>query len=82
MAQSAGHGSAMKARIDPTQASTHALHIHSATLAPDLHGGEGMRRLVAEHDWASTPLGPRELWPASLKALLALTLDSTEPMVV
>lgn len=41
-----------------------------------------MRRLVAEHDWASTPLGLHEQWPASLKVLLTLMLDSTEPMVI
>jgi PAS domain S-box-containing protein len=41
-----------------------------------------MRVLVAEHDWASTPLGALPDWPASLKAIVTLMLDSTEPLVV
>ncbi|WP_175424725.1 hybrid sensor histidine kinase/response regulator [Pseudoduganella umbonata] len=41
-----------------------------------------MRVLVAEHDWAATPLGPIPQWPASLKAIVTLMLDSTEPLVI
>jgi len=41
-----------------------------------------MRELVQTHDWSATPLGPMTEWPASLKVIVALMLDSTEPMVV
>ena len=41
-----------------------------------------MRELVQTHDWSATPLGPTTQWPASLKVIVALMLDSTEPMVV
>jgi PAS domain S-box-containing protein len=41
-----------------------------------------MRELVQTHDWSATPLGPMTQWPASLKVIVALILDSTEPMVV
>lgn len=35
-----------------------------------------MARRVAEYDWASTPLGPIETWPAVLKIAVSLTLRS------
>jgi signal transduction histidine kinase len=41
-----------------------------------------MRELVQNYDWSATPLGPMTQWPASLKVIVALILDSTEPMVV
>lgn len=41
-----------------------------------------MRAMIAEHDWAATPLGPLAGWPASLKAIVTLMLDSTEPLVI
>jgi PAS domain S-box-containing protein len=41
-----------------------------------------MRELVQTHDWSATPLGPMTEWPASLKVIVELMLDSTEPMVV
>ncbi|HEX8614946.1 MAG TPA: ATP-binding protein [Telluria sp.] len=41
-----------------------------------------MRRLVENHDWASTPFGPLAHWPASLKTIVNLVLDSTEPLVL
>jgi PAS domain S-box-containing protein len=43
---------------------------------------KNMRVLVAEHDWASTPLGAISGWPASLKAVVTLVLDSTEPLAI
>lgn len=41
-----------------------------------------MGRLVAQHDWASTPLGPLFAWPQSLKTATALILNSPLPMVM
>ncbi|HYD76111.1 ATP-binding protein [Ramlibacter sp.] len=41
-----------------------------------------MAALVAEHDWAATPLGPAEHWPQSLKNTVRLLLGSRYPMCV
>jgi two-component sensor histidine kinase/PAS domain-containing protein len=38
--------------------------------------------LVRAHDWASTPLGPAESWPASLNALTDMVLACQLPMVL
>ena len=40
-----------------------------------------MARLVREHDWAATPLGPIESWPQSLKTVVDVLLASEFPMV-
>ena len=34
------------------------------------------------HDWAASPLGPPETWPASLRAVVSLMLNSKFPMFV
>ncbi len=39
-------------------------------------------RAFAELDWSSTPLGPRELWPESLKTTLAIALTSRFPTII
>ena len=39
-----------------------------------------MARRFAEHDWASTPLGPPATWPPSLRSAVALLLRSRQPM--
>src|ERR1041385_2644714 len=41
-----------------------------------------MAARVAAHDWAATPLGPRERWPQSLKLIVATILASQFPMAV
>lgn len=46
-----------------------------------LSGGGEAARLIASYDWESTPLGPIESWPQSLKTTVALTLRSPVPMV-
>src|SRR5205807_1545752 len=48
---------------------------------PALAPGEMVAR-VAAHDWAATPLGPRERWPQSLKLIVATILASQFPMAV
>ena len=35
-----------------------------------------MQTLILEKNWADTPLGPRETWPASLELSVALILSS------
>src|SRR3954471_237389 len=41
-----------------------------------------MARLVAEHDWAATPLGPRARWSTSLKVIVDTILQSQFPMAL
>ncbi|CAN7363533.1 PAS domain-containing protein [Phenylobacterium sp. LjRoot225] len=47
-----------------------------------LGGGDGMRTLIAQHDWASTALGPLSAWPQSLKTATAILLQSPIPMAL
>ena len=39
-----------------------------------------LAREMAEHDWAQSPLGPREGWPPALRSTLALLLACPTPM--
>jgi hypothetical protein len=41
-----------------------------------------MRSAVARYDWASTPLGPPERWPASLRTMLDMVLDNAFAMLI
>ncbi len=43
-------------------------------------GDSEMSRRVAEYDWSTTPLGPIESWPTSLKNVVNLMLNSQHPM--
>src|ERR1700739_641880 len=45
------------------------------------HGGEMGDRMLAI-DWSSTPLGPVEEWPSSLKTCIRIMLTSRQPMFV
>jgi signal transduction histidine kinase len=45
-------------------------------------GPSDMHARVRAHDWASTPVGPVETWPQSLKALVRTLLSSRYPMVL
>ena len=48
---------------------------------PFLSGGGEAAEIIAGFDWAATPLGPIENWPASLKNTIALILRSPVPIV-
>ncbi|TWI66455.1 signal transduction histidine kinase [Pseudoduganella lurida] len=39
-----------------------------------------MGRLIAEHDWSTTPLGPLTGWPQSLRTTVSLMLNSSHPL--
>ena len=50
---------------------------------PDLVLGPGeMGRLIGGHDWSGTPLGAPAAWPASLRSVLSVCLNSTFPMAI
>ena len=46
--------------------------------APD----SALRALITNHDWAATPLGPIERWPAPLRDAVSLILSAAVPMVL
>jgi PAS domain S-box-containing protein len=48
---------------------------------PFLRGGGEAARLIANYDWASTPLGALTDWPAHLKSAISLMLNSPVPIV-
>jgi signal transduction histidine kinase/ActR/RegA family two-component response regulator len=49
---------------------------------PLADNGSTMRKLICEHDWGATILGPLAEWPARLRVIVDLMLDSVEPMVI
>ena len=51
-------------------------HLHAF-----LTGGGELARLIAAFDWASTPVGPIDGWPAFMKAQVGLFLRSPVPIV-
>lgn len=53
----------------------------ASTAGPPLAGGGALARMIDEFDWAATPLGPRSAWPASLRTVVSLILQSPLPIV-
>ena len=47
-----------------------------------LQGGGELGELIRSKDWSTTPLGPPENWPQSLKTTLGILLNSRYPMFV
>ncbi|RYE63283.1 MAG: hypothetical protein EOO79_11180 [Oxalobacteraceae bacterium] len=45
-------------------------------------GGGALGALIRTHDWAATPLGPLQGWPAALRTLVDLVVHSPLPMAV
>lgn len=56
----------------------------AVTAAPSASASESriLRTFIRAHDWAATPLGPREGWPQSLRTLVDVMLGSAQPMFV
>ena len=46
-----------------------------------LTGGGKLGELIRAYDWASTPMGPLETWPTSIRTALGLLLNSPIPIV-
>jgi PAS domain S-box-containing protein len=56
---------------------------HPGFIAPAfLHGGGRCAELIAEKDWAATPLGPIEDWPSHLTCAISLLLRAHIPIVM
>jgi len=45
-----------------------------------LSGGGEMGERIREYDWASTPLGPFDRWPQSLRTCIRIMLTSRQPI--
>jgi len=45
-----------------------------------LSGGGEMGQRIREYDWTSTPLGPIETWPQSLRTCIRIMLTSQQPI--
>lgn len=61
-----------------------AIHgVRSAAAGDFLSSAKGeTARLILEHDWASTPLGPIDAWPQSLKTATGLLVAAPIPIVM
>ncbi len=57
------------------------MNVNAPARYPFLSGGGEAAEIIAGFDWAATPLGPIESWPASLKSTVALILRSPVPIV-
>ena len=49
---------------------------------PFLAGGGETGELIRTYDWSTTPLGPPDQWPQSLKTCVRIILTSRQPMFV
>lgn len=47
-----------------------------------LAGGGEMGQLIRSKDWSTTPLGPIDTWPQSLRTSVSLCLSSTFPILI
>jgi two-component system sensor histidine kinase VicK len=47
-----------------------------------LQGGGEMGELIRSIDWSTTPLGPAETWPESLRLATSIVLSTPFPMYI
>lgn len=47
-----------------------------------LCGGGAMGALMRSHNWTTTPLGPPETWPQSLRSAVSICLGSSFPICI
>ncbi|HTD27807.1 MAG TPA: hypothetical protein VK660_00300, partial [Xanthomonadaceae bacterium] len=63
--------------------STDATATPSSDLATRIFAGKGeLAALIRARDWASTPLGPIDSWPQSLRTAVSICLGSRHPIVL
>ena len=62
-------------RIEPV-----SMHMATQYIPEFLSGGGEMGQRIREYDWSSTPLGPIESWPHSLRTCIRIMLTSRQPI--
>lgn len=73
----------MKQTLEAEGKSTPDLNLKAFTAAlPFLAGGGEMGALMRGNDWSKSPLGDPKDWPQSLRAVVALMINSRYPMFV
>ncbi len=62
---------------------TNIASLGAGPVVPDfLARGGAAGRAMRAFDWAASPIGPPETWPAALQTLISLMLSSAQPMFV
>ena len=54
--------------------------VNRGAVADFLAGGGELGALLRAHDWTTTPLGPPDLWPQSLRMAIRIMLTSLQPI--
>lgn len=74
-------GRGMKQRLAAGRAGIGEETVQQPQAYPFLAGGGEAASIIADFDWASTPLGPIAGWPGALRTAIALILRSPVPIV-
>ncbi|HYF64038.1 MAG TPA: GAF domain-containing sensor histidine kinase, partial [Herpetosiphonaceae bacterium] len=61
---------------------THATNPDQEPGGPVIRANGMLGAMLQSHDWATTPLGPPEAWPASLRSALSICLNSRFPIAI
>jgi signal transduction histidine kinase len=75
-----GSGAAGPTRPAPERGGAATTDASGPLIDRALPGGGEMGALIRAFDWASTPVGPFERWPATLRTAVSLLLASGYPM--
>ena len=68
--------------MSPTPSTPDPLPGRSGRTAREEAVGGEMGALLREHDWSASPLGPPDTWPASLRTVVRLMLNTGHPMYI
>lgn len=55
---------------------------HTSVATPFLENGGACGAMLRAMDWSQHPLGPPDLWPATLQTTISIVLGSRQPMLV
>ena len=73
----------MRRTVNPPTETSSADSPHASSVAEQFFAGDGeMQRRIREFDWGSTPLGPIEQWPLTLRSTVDTLLASAFASIV